>query len=138
MGPTVADVIETIDSGAPWARRAVAGVYASTPPTPAPTSVCPISLAAGHEGCSSSSVPVTPRAASTSASGRTGSRQVPREAGRHGRREAGDLLFAVVAREPQVERREAPAGDVVELPENDPRERRDAPKMAMYRRRHPG
>ena len=52
-GPTFAEVIAAIENGAPSkgpAMYTLPGVYARTVPTPAPTRVCPISLAGGARG----------------------------------------------------------------------------------------
>ena len=74
-------------------------------PTPASTIVCPISLAAGHEGSASSWAPLLSLAASMSASGQNGIPvRLPVRPGRQGRRESRDLLFAVFAHDAQVER----------------------------------
>ena len=74
-------------------------------PTPAPTIVCPISLAAGQDGFASSSAPVTPRGGFDVGLGaERDTRQVPRQTRGEGRGEARDLLFAVFADDPQVER----------------------------------
>ena len=74
-GPTFALVIAAIENGAPSngpAKYTFPGVYARTLPTPAPTRVWPISLAAGQEGSVSSCAPLLVRASAICASEQNG------------------------------------------------------------------
>ena len=132
-GPTFAEVIATIENGAPLYGPAIytfPGVYASTDPTPALTSECPISLAAGHDGSVSSWAPVTCLAASMLASGQNGMpvRFAVKPGGRTEVKR--DLLFAVVAGDANAHRTVG-ARAVVERARDDPRfERRDPARGA--------